>query len=349
MQRCRLRHRPSQFVSACKRRTCARSRRGFTLVELLVVIAIIGILIALLLPAVQSAREAAYCTQCANNLKQIGLAAVAYEQIHHQYANFAGMPRSTPSVPYTAMTTPTWFVALLPYMEETALYQTWARVVGYGASATPLLSTTTVTNLFTAPIPWLNCPTRRNPTAFTIKSGDAIYVPLYGPIIFTKATRSDYALNGGSDTTPTEDGYNSLASLPGIWEATDSTVTKAKTVRVKDITDGLSQTYYAAEKMIPVDSYENGQFWGDIGSIYSCPLGDCVRFAEEPPAHDPHTATDQNQSCIACHNFGSAHPNTWNAVFCDGSVHRMTFTLSFATHRALASRAAAEAVNSKDY
>src|SRR5215471_15648678 len=106
-----------------------RRRLGFTLVELLVVIAIIGILIALLLPATQAAREAARRAQCANNLKQIGLASVVYERNHGAYANFAGQP-IPPSHTYSVMTTPTWIVAILPHMEESAIYTTWARIVG---------------------------------------------------------------------------------------------------------------------------------------------------------------------------------------------------------------------------
>jgi prepilin-type N-terminal cleavage/methylation domain-containing protein len=317
---------------------------AFTLVELLVVMAIIGVIIALLLPATQAAREAARRTQCANNLRQIGLASVEYEQVHHQYANFSGPPRPSP---YVALSTPTWIVALLPYLEETGVYQTWARIVGYGTNASPPLPASTVTALSATRIPVLNCPTRRAPAAFAIKTGDNVQIPLYGAIV-SRATRSDYALNGGADSTPTETGPNPQVGLVGIWEAADAVASKAKTVRVKNITDGLSKTYLAAEKMIPTDAYENGLFWGDVSSIYNCPLGDCVRFAEEPPVHDVKTYTDSNQSCLACHNFGSAHANTWNAVFCDGSIHSMTFTLSFATHRALASRAAGDQPDPKN-
>ena len=67
-----------------------------------------------------------------------------------------------------------------------------------------------------------------------------------------------------------------------------------------------------------------------------------------PPQHDVTSQSDNQQTCGACHNFGSAHPSTWNAVYCDGSVHSLTFTMSFATHRALASRAAGDSANPKE-
>jgi prepilin-type N-terminal cleavage/methylation domain-containing protein len=332
-----------------------RRRFGFTLVELLVVIAIIGILIAMLLPAAQAAREAARRTQCANNLKQIGLASVVYERNHGYYANFADKPRPNP---YAAMTTPTWIVAILPHMEETSIYTTWARVMGYGTSATPLLSPTVVTNLFAAPIPPLNCPTRRPAQAYPLFPGHSISVPNYG--LFTKSVRSDYALNGGASVQPVDNGPNPLVGLPGIWEAVDTNANSAKGVRVKQITDGLSKTYLAAEKLIPMDAYENGKFWGDVAGIYSCPLGDCVRFAEQTPGHDPPrtyntalalsmTSQVSHDTCWGCHSFGSAHASTWNTVFCDGSVHSTSFNLSFKTHAALASRAAGDSPDQKEY
>jgi prepilin-type N-terminal cleavage/methylation domain-containing protein len=320
-----------------------RRIEAFTLVELLVVIAIIGILIALLLPAVQAAREASRRAKCANNLKQIGLASVAYERANKKFANSAGISIGQNSM----LTSPPWVVAVFPFMDEVSLYNTAAKVGGYGGqSTTPAPSLAAVIALFATPVPILYCPTRRAATAYPTRN--PISVPAYGNAI-TRASRTDYALNGGGTKVPMDGNAFSNVDWPGIWESTDLKTGKVKPVRVRDITDGLSKTYFTAEKMIPADSYENGNFWGDEGSLYTCPLGDCVRFAQQPPEHDALSFNGQAQQCSGCHNYGSAHTGCWNAAYCDGSVHSLSYNMSFATHKAMASRAAGDSGNPREY
>src|SRR5262245_43065408 len=109
-----------QFSTVATARRLNRGRRGFTLIELLVVIAIIGVLVALLMPAVQASREAARRGSCANNMKQIGLAIAAYQLNKTVYP-----PSSTDEVStlYNDLSrrNHSWMSLILPYMEETAL------------------------------------------------------------------------------------------------------------------------------------------------------------------------------------------------------------------------------------
>jgi prepilin-type N-terminal cleavage/methylation domain-containing protein len=100
---------------------CGSSRRGFTLVELLVVIAIIGILVALLLPAIQAAREAARRTKCINNLKNIGLACLNYESAKKHYPPSSTIARSDDQITANGLS---WCVLILPYVEEASIAST---------------------------------------------------------------------------------------------------------------------------------------------------------------------------------------------------------------------------------
>ena len=133
-----------------------RGRLAFTIVELLVVIALIGILIALLLPAIQAARESARMTNCSNNLKQIGLAHIQYEGIQRKFANAisSGVPSRWA----------TWTVAILPQMQETSLYNSWAKVYSYTGDGNPfVLNVSSNTELVTVcgtPVASYYCPTR---------------------------------------------------------------------------------------------------------------------------------------------------------------------------------------------
>jgi type II secretory pathway pseudopilin PulG len=126
---------------------------GLTLLELLVVLSIIALLMGLLLPAVQRAREAASRTSCANNLKQIGLAMHQYHDAHRTLPSFTrddDFPLS-------------WCVLLLPYLEQENLYKQWD-LSGTYYEQTEIARTT--------PVPTYFCPTRRQPASQVSTSGD---------------------------------------------------------------------------------------------------------------------------------------------------------------------------------
>jgi prepilin-type N-terminal cleavage/methylation domain-containing protein len=168
------------------------SRKGFTLVELLVVIAIIGILIALLLPAIQAAREAARRIECSNHLKQIATAMHDYVNAEKHFPSggwgigYAPHPDRGmgPNQPGSA------FYVLLPYMENRPLYE-----VGKGIG--PMTDNTTLRNTnqqrLMSPIATFNCPSRRDPKTFPYVS----MKPLKLCTNPSKSARTDYAANGG--------------------------------------------------------------------------------------------------------------------------------------------------------
>jgi prepilin-type N-terminal cleavage/methylation domain-containing protein len=293
-------------------------RAGFTLVELLVVIAIIGVLVALLLPAIQSARESARGVTCRNNLKQVGLAAIQHEHIHRQYATLVEANPNQPS----------WILSVMPYLEESALFEEWARASGY-RKGVPRTGTRPMAQIRATPVVTLFCPSRRPPAAY--------------PATASGQSKTDYALNGGSSNRPDD----FVLKWPGVQGVDPKQKSRfgplgnAYIVRAKSIKDGLSHTYLIGEKAVASDQYTTGRDPGDDGSIFDCRRGNCIRWAKKLPNPDVRT----RDNCWTCHSFGSAHPTNWNAVLCDGSVHSITYDISFATHAALASRAAGDRAN----
>ena len=180
-----------------------KGRCGFTLIELLIVITIIGILISLLLPAVQSAREAARRTQCNNNLKQIGLAALNHESgLKHlptggwSYLSFAGNADRGAGYDQSG---PLLF-NILPYMEQTSLYGLSSRKTGSDLQ-------TAVTTMLQTPLAVFYCPSRRQAKTYpqaTMISGAIQYTFCDAPndntaFILDSAAKTDYAANGGTE------------------------------------------------------------------------------------------------------------------------------------------------------
>jgi prepilin-type N-terminal cleavage/methylation domain-containing protein/prepilin-type processing-associated H-X9-DG protein len=330
-------------------------RRAFTLVELLCVIAIIGILIALLLPAIQSARESARRTECANNLRQIGIAHLEYENIHRKYANRDSQYDYADSC---------WPVLLLPHLGETALFNNWQLVANCikGVATTPYGN---VVSVITTPIPVFYCPSRRAVAAYPFTSNQT--VPPYVSMAIAVISKSDYAINGGGTTAPADLTIpwkiaNSPPYLPGLSTFAGLNNGQYQDIRAKDVTDGIGKTYLVGEKSVPIRDYSTGQAWGDMMGTFIDIGGppDCERLAIGTPIQDPDSDVanyDWNPSAnnpyyrylLGGYLFGSAHPAACNFVFCDGSVHSISYNISFATHSALATRAAGDKPDPKEY
>ncbi|HEX6962093.1 MAG TPA: DUF1559 domain-containing protein [Lacipirellula sp.] len=310
---------------------------AFTLVELLVVSAIIGILTALLMPAVQAAREAARQTECRNHLKQIGVSFQNFESARGFLPGHGG-EREPRGVNFGAQrlartqgmkVTGNWVLQTLAFMEQSLVGEVLIRAAQGKATPAELRSAVVV------PVATLYCPSRREALAYPlVKSQLAAFGPL--------GARTDYAINGGSSTAAGSNGqngggFNFVLEYDGVWAVGLRT-------ELKQIIDGASNTYLVGEKAMDVLDYTTGEDEGDRAPIAGLKdnfgaANSYVRFAASPPAQDV------INTCQSCHNFGSAHPTTWNVAMTDGSVHAVSYSLDVQVHRILASIDGQEVAN----
>jgi prepilin-type N-terminal cleavage/methylation domain-containing protein len=317
---------------------------GFTLVELLVVITIIGILIALLLPAVQAAREAARRTQCSNNLKQLAMGCLNHEQAQGFLPsggwsfNWTGDPdrgfdRKQPGG---------WIYNILPYIEQEPLHQ-----LGLGMSladkkkAAAIPVQTLLTTVY--------CPTRRSPILLPTQQFPE-NVDISGSASGSVTTRTDYAGNGGDgginywyySNSGDPSGFDSLSptsdqikGLNDIIKSSAGVFCPGYPVRMSEIEDGTSNTYLAGEKYVNSDCYIFGETNGNDGADNNAALvgydKDQIRWGGSVPMQDvPGNSIDEK--------FGSAHASSYNAALCDGSVRAIPYTIDPIVHAHLANR-----------
>ncbi len=315
---------------------------GFTLVELLVVITIIGILIGLLLPAVNSAREAGRRTQCQNNIHNLALALLQHETAK-RYLPTAGWGYAWTGDPDrgSGLKQPGgWFYCILPYIDQANLAQVGAGLDDKNGSQTSPKAMALV-KLVQTPLAIFHCPSRRHGKLYPAAgSGE------YNCGVVATTTHVDYAGNGGDNNLvdSTQSGQPSSYSqgdLAATWKSvtynTGVCLQHAQLPLAK-VTDGPSNTYLLGEKYLAPDFYENGEDYGDNENAYTGLNWDNVRGCKDdkntfqPPLQDTPGHEDY-------WNFGSAHPGSFSAAFCDGSVHGISYYIDPTTHQRLCNRA----------
>lgn len=314
-------------------------RNGFTLVELLVVLAIVGVLVALLLPAVVFAREAARRSQCKNQLRQLALATSLHDTAHGffptggwgwEYAGDpdAGFGRRQPGG---------WFYSILPYFEQRDVYALGAGLNGEAKMRAHAQRIETT-------VPGVICPSRRKNEPIAHRGP-----PFNGQIVnagsYSFSSKIDYAVNAGSpedleceELRQVVDGV--AEPLPISRDEGGCDVTKFdgvsffhSEVRGKQILDGFSHTYLAGEKYLDPEQYESGIDAGDNESPYSGVNADHYRSTNAKIEVCPDRAGYTNKFA-----FGSSHSSGFHMAMCDGSVRHVAFAVDPRVHESNGSR-----------
>ncbi len=316
----------------------ASPRRGFTLIELLVVIAIIAVLVGLLLPAVQKVREAAARMSCTNNLKQLGLA------IHNYQTAFSAFPTSVRPAGVTTLPRISWTIGTLPYIEQDNVRKLY--------DTTTTWDSTTNLPLTSQPIKIFQCPSSPNPARL---DGDP------QTSVWNIVATTDYAASTGVAAYATT--VNTTGQvLPGILQ-------KNTTVRVGDVTDGLSNTILIVESAGRPQIYRLGKPFGTVptnkvnGGGWARPASDFVFQTSTPdgsafPGNCAANCTNgfdyptYNMSPFGTEGTSEAysfHTGVVNALLGDGSVHSISSSVSVATFAALVTRSGGEVNNSSAF
>jgi prepilin-type N-terminal cleavage/methylation domain-containing protein len=344
-----------------------RPRQAFTLIELLVVITIIGILVAMMLPAVQSSREVARRLQCGNNLKQIGLAFISHLTAtgafpnggaHYDWSQWGdgrAWANCTPSSPNSAHLTPaqydqqdwSWGYQILPYIDQVAL---WKNPDDALVRATP----TTI----------YFCPSRRKPVVHDTPGNWGLRAMI------------DYAGNAGTTSAGGDGG--------GCWG--DGTVDgivvmqgtlsggRSRSITAADVPDGAANTIMVGEKrmnaryyvIIPDAAGEPDDDAGYVGGFQD----DVIRLGalggqtnsvtalsgnwQLPPQFDYSGAgqaplSPDRGEVLYGYQFGSAHATGAQFIFCEGSLHLLSYTIDPEVFRRLSSRNDRLSISGADY
>ena len=330
------------------RATACSTNRAFTLVELLVVIAIIGVLVALLLPAVQAAREAARRSQCANQLRQVALAFQLHHDAHQKLPSGGWGFKWTgdPNRGFGKSQPGSWAYNCLPFMEAKSVHD-------IGLGATNLRSD--LGRLGQTPVASFYCPSRRAVAAYPhAEAGNPS--AFFNSASPNELARSDYAANLGprlsdinlqwgpgpplffaeqnkqflDNKLQDEENTTAFNEIRGI-------VYQRSEIEFKHISDGLSNTFMVGEKYVNPDFYlGTATYPVDIGDDQGAWIGDDI---------DIHRFTDANAlpspdqpGVPQFVSFGSAHPAGFSMAMCDSSVRSLSYDIDVNAYALLGNR-----------
>ena len=304
-------------------------RRAFTLVELLVVIAIIGILIGLLLPAINSAREAGRRLQCKNNLKQMGLGIQNHISTQGIYPTGGwgwdwvgdpnrGFKRSQPGG---------WAYNILPFIEFNGLHE-----IGNNGPSGSAQQMAGATLRCKTPIPTYHCPSRRQAKLYP--------KPSQGNFVATNANDDPLQMSSRADYAAccTSTGYPEYGTGPGAYSdektffTTDSTfisfiasqtglIFARSEIGPQQVTRGQAHVIMIGEKSADPQHYFDGQDGGDNETLYVGQDNDLYRTTANSPLQDVPGVNTYG-------NFGSAHTVGAHVCYGDGSVHLVSYSVS---------------------
>ena len=304
----------------------ASSRAGFTLVELLVVIAIIGILIALLLPAVQAAREAARRMQCGNNLKQIGLAALNYESAFRSFPidmthfNEGGARLNGAS----------WLVRILPFLEQKPLYD--ALDLGGDAQDGHGIFNAVNHDAIRQRLGIYSCPS--DAVTNLVKTNVWRAVPANLPLAVTSYAgvlgphdAGNASLFGGESDCHNYTSYGTPECMGMFWRHGFM-----RPVTIASIRDGTSRTLMAGEVRPDLDDFKVWPIGNGTASRTHAPIN-----YQAPEPVDPWEWRNQS-------GFRSTHPGGAGFVHADGHVSFLSESIATDVYRGLSTRAGGETV-----
>lgn len=342
------------------RTTRPSANHAFTLVELLVVISICSLMLLLIAPAVQAAREAARRCECKNNLKQLALACHSHHDVHGHFPTGGwgwfwtgdadrGFGKDQPGG---------WIFNSLPYFEQYALYDAASDGNPHQLTDKQMQGTAIIVQ---TPLSVINCPSRRANLTYPMVASETKDKGFVNSLTPTMAGRSDYAINSGPaynqwtisnlgrgprsyqeadvwtagrfwgiDQVPFGKEIDAKYAMSGLSH-------ERSMVRLRQVTRGLSQTYLLGERHIPEADYETGLNYGDNETWCTGFNNDNYRTTGRVSQNEIVEALPIPDNSVGMPltyaRFGSAHTETWNAAFCDGSVHSVNYDLDWRLHR----------------